>query len=515
MPLRKPGAARAMSLTIAVPVVILLLVAWLLYRPELVRPFDYVDFPENILILKQHDGFVERFRAISSVYAEHGRFSPITLGSIAAQWTCFEWWTPGWQLFRFVMMSSVVVMAYALFRKLHLTAIAAFAATSLLITSPGAVVGWTRLSTAEPLGMVWLLIACHLALRRPTMIGASLFALMLLATLWTKEIMAAAFLFPLLLANQRNVIAIESESPAGANPAWYAPSAVALLLGAVPIIHTWNTAPLQSFAGRYGSSSFNFNDVAGSAMSAWFPFAPIQADSLTALLVVVFAFLLVVVIGWREALALNPSRRRHALLLMMAIVIPVAGALVYAPWPFYLLVYALPFTIAGALLFGQATSSLLGSHPAGRLTGAIGMAIVLTFCLAQAANESGRTHALRQAFATTVTRVANMADVDTALVGIESGQFDSQGNFGPRFRLYAEMMGLQWPPVRDVVCDQLPATPPNGLLVLRLNLMCDPQASPPLPVVTHYARLVWPSPLPRPDSVMVTLTSPPLRDSLP
>jgi hypothetical protein len=31
----------------ALPVIILLAAAWLLYRPDVVRPFDYVDFPST------------------------------------------------------------------------------------------------------------------------------------------------------------------------------------------------------------------------------------------------------------------------------------------------------------------------------------------------------------------------------------------------------------------------------------------------------------------------------------
>jgi hypothetical protein len=496
----------------ALPLIVLLVVAWLLYRPELARSFDYVDFPENILILKSHGGFSERFRAISSVYAEHGRFSPITLAAIAAQWTWFEWWTPGWQLFRFVVMSGVVVLAYALFLRLGLAAIGAFTAASLLIASPGAVVGWTRLSTAEPLGIVWLLIACHLALRRPRFATASLFAVTVLGVLWTKEVMTAAFLFPLLLAIQAPAIALELSSPKK-TLAWFVPAGVALMLGCIPIIHTWATAPVHSFAGRYGSSQLKFSDIAGAWMAALLPFAPIPTESIISLLIAVFAFLFLVVVGWRVTLAQNSSRR-HGLLLMTAITVPLAGALVYAPWPFYLMVYALPFTVAGALLSGQAVSSLFRADATGRITGGIGLAILLTYCLAQAANESRRTYALQQSFAASVRRVSELAGVDTVFVGVESGQFDSQGNFGLRFRLYAAMLGLEWPAVRDVLCQQLPSTPPPRVLVLRVNLMCEPAAQSQRRVISNYPRFVWPNPVPRRDSVLVTFSSP-LPDSLP
>lgn len=499
----------------ATPVILLLAVAWLLYRPEFVRPFDFVDFPENVLILDAHEGFGGQFRALSRVYTAHGRWSPITFATIAAQWSLFERWTPGWQLFRFGVLSVVVVMAYQVFRRLRLTTIGAFAAASLLVVSPGAVVGWTRLSTAEPVGMVFLTAACLLAFQRRTFATASAFAMMLLGILWTKEVMTAAFLFPVILAAQAQQPATpEVRSTRRATFAWFVPSAVVFSLGAIPIVHTWASAPSDSFASRYGSVSFRLIEIVGASIAAWLPFAPIQADSLGALLLAITAFLVIVVVGWWEVLRSDMSRLER-LILTAAIVVPVAGALVYAPWPFYLLIYALPFTVAGSLVLGQAASSLLRSNAAGRLTGVVALITVLTFCLAQAASESARTYALQDTFAASVRRVAVMPGIDTVLVGVESGQFDSRGNFSPRFRTYATMLGLEWPPVRDVPCHQLPMTPGAHVLVLRLNLMCEPTPSPQLPVVTHYNRFVWPNPMPRRDSVVVTFTAPALRDSLP
>jgi hypothetical protein len=110
--------------------------------------------------------------------------------------------------------------------------------------------------------------------------------------------------------------------------------------------------------------------------------------------------------------------------------------------------------------------------------------------------------------------VSELAGVDTVFVGVESGQFDSQGNFGLRFRLYAAMLGLEWPAVRDVRCQQLPSTPPPRVLVLRVNLMCEPAAQSQRRVISNYPRFVWPNPVPRRDSVLVTFSSP-LPDSLP
>ena len=491
------------------PVSILLLLAGWLYRPWVVRPFDYVDFPENVLVMLAHDGFVDRFGALLRVYVEHGRWAPVTLASVAAQWSWFEWWTPGWQVFRFIVMGATVVLAVGLARRLGLTNAGSFASAALLVVSPVAVPAWTRLSTAEPLGMPFLLFASLLALRRRTTLTGVAFAAALLAVMWTKEIMTAAFVFPaLLLCSVREDGSLGGLRWSRDLARWLLPAALIFVLGSIPVFWSWMNAPAGSFASRYGGGSVSAMEVTGATLAALLPFAPTPGASTLALPVALVAFLILILGGWHLALREEATRKHRRMLLALAILVPVLGGLVYAPWPFYLLLYALPFMLAGSLLLGQGSSSLLGASLQSRIAGAGSLVLLLTFSLSQAANEASRTHALQQAFAASVPLVAELPRVDTVHVGVALEQFDPRGNFGPRFRRYARMMGLRWPEVRDLPCNQLTASRDN-VVMLWLNLMCVLPSNRRPSVVVHYTRFSWPDPRPHRDSVAISVSSPP------
>jgi hypothetical protein len=127
----------------------LLVVAWQLYQPVVHRPFDYVDFPQYLPVLKAHETFIPRFLALTELQTQAGRWSPITIALLAAQWSWFGWQTVGWQLVRFALLGAGTALAYGLYRRLSLTVFGSFAAASLLILTPPAITGWTRLSTGS------------------------------------------------------------------------------------------------------------------------------------------------------------------------------------------------------------------------------------------------------------------------------------------------------------------------------------------------------------------------------
>jgi hypothetical protein len=482
----------------------LLAAAWLVYRPEAPHPLDYVDFPDNILTLKAHAGFMDRLRALMIVYGEHGRWSPVVLSLLAAQWSWFEWWTPGWQLVRFVILAGVTGLAYALFRRLGLTRVGAFAGAALLVVSPPAVMGWTRLSTAEPVGILFLLLAAHLALKTPSPATSWGIAALLLLLMWTKEIMVVAFIFPTLLVVQRGFAHGVAGSKRGV-AAMLGPSLVAFAAGMVPIAWTLLQAPASAFAMRYGSADVAVADVVGPFLSGILPFAPRVEESPVTLLIVVGALAVLLLSGWHRTL-LEPSGPRHGgRVLLLAIGPPILGALVYSPWPLYQLVYALPFLTAGALLLGQAVSSLWVSTAPWRALGTACVLTILSYALAQAANDTARTRALQAAVASAVSRVAGVPDVDTVLVAVAPEQFEARGNFGPRFWLYARARGLDWPFVRDLPCDQADRASGTAILVLRVSEMCGGLRSWTDSIVVPHARFAWPDPRPHVNSVRVDI----------
>jgi hypothetical protein len=489
------------------PVTPLIVLAWLIYQPAEARPFDYVDFPENIVVLRGNDGFIAGFRALSEVYANHGRWSPVTMASLAGQWTVFDSWTPGWQLTRFLVMSVVTTLAYALYRRLGVHVAGAVAAASIMVVSPPAAVGWIRLSTAESLCLLFIALGCHTALSRPTRLTGVKLSLALFATMWTKEIVTAGFVLPVLLLICRR----DDESlgmPVLNRQTLGIVGTLALtgLVGAAPILSTLVSAPSDSFAMRYASGGFSLSDVLGGSLAAWLPFFPVPERSPADIFAVAMAFVMLIVIGWREALRPSDTRRHWFAVLFIAVFIPLLGAIVYAPWPSYLLVYALSFALAGALLVGGAASGMKAAGGVARIVSGVFLVTVFSFAAAQAFNESARTRALHKAFAESVIRVAETPGIDSVAMEVHPSQFDPAGNFAPRFPSYAAMLGRQWPSVRDVPCGNYLRTAP-GLMRIRFNVMCADPLNDAVVIHAKHLRFNWPSPIPRTDSVTVSFAN--------
>jgi hypothetical protein len=482
----------------------LLVVAWWLYRPDVLRAVDYVDFPENILLMKERRGFVAQFLAMMETYEQHGRWQPISLAVLVAQWSFFDSWTPGWHLVRFALLSAVIVLAYSLHRRLGLGTAGAGCATALLVVAPPAVNAWTRLSTGEPLGTLFVVIACHAALDTRSRAMPWVVAAMFGCVIWTKEVMAPAFLLPLLLAvTARSPGDLSLRGIGAAQVKRLVPALLVLVVTATPVLRVLASSETDAFAARYGSGRLSLVDLFGSTIAAWLPILPAPGNPRPVILIGLT--LLVVAAGWLTAFRHAERRGHHMVVLLAAVGIPIAGAITYGPWPHYLLIYALPFMLPGSLLIGQAVSSLSSARQADRAIAAICLVTVLTFSAAAAANTSARTTALHDAFAVSVRLVAEAPGVDSVMVGVAADQFDQRGNFGPRFSLYARMLGLEWPPVRDVTCEEAARTNRARVLVLAVSEMCPLSASGEAMVVVTHTRYDWPNPLPHPDSVTVAL----------
>jgi hypothetical protein len=482
-----------------VALLVLGLMAWIVYRPDLAPPFDYVDFPEDLLAVKSQSGVVAQYEAVSDVYADHGRWKPVFLALLVLQWNWFGSWTPGWYLLRFLIMLAAALLSYAFFRRLLLTPSGAFAAGSFLVLSPAAAMGWLRLSTPEPIAILFLALACHAALPPRRRHSRWLLAFTLLGVMWTKEIATVAFVLPVL------IVLCAGEDGLLRRPrlrrseiAVLLPAFVTLVFGSIPTFWTWLTAPTGSFASRYGASGVSATNIVGGSLAAWLPFVPLHESSTLSLRIVILALLLLILVGWREGLRPNPLRSHRRSILAGAILIPVLGALAFSPWPYYVFIYALPFVIAGSLLTGQALSSL-HAVPLLRSFARVCLTIVLTFAFAQTATEASRTRALHVAVAESVVKVARMRNLDSVFVDVANDQFDSRGNFGPRFKLYASMLGLKWPEVADVPCGS--PLMRERAIHLRLNLMCADGAPP--SIVERFVRFSWPLPWPQLDSVTI------------
>jgi hypothetical protein len=84
--------------------------AFLLYRPDTNAPFEIIDFSETLPFLTDGRDFSERFRGLAGYYLQHGRAAFALSAGLAAKWTVFGWWTPGWQWTRYFVALGVVVL---------------------------------------------------------------------------------------------------------------------------------------------------------------------------------------------------------------------------------------------------------------------------------------------------------------------------------------------------------------------------------------------------------------------
>jgi hypothetical protein len=325
---------------------------------------------------------------------------------------------------------------------------------------------------------------------------------MLLGTMWSKEMMVAAWALPLLIAFF--AIRRQSDSPVRPLISAFTPSVIVFAIGLIPMVHAFHQAPPGAFATRYGSASFPSIETLGAVVTALLPFSPggLEYEETTG--IPLLALFVLLVAGWSNAFVEPKYRRRGRELLAVALSLPVVGALAYSPWPDYQLIYALPFLLGGALLTGVATTSLIQRGWGHRVVALTCGMIVLWYSILQAANISSRTRAIQRAFFETVLRVTEFPAVDTALVAVEPTAFDPAGNFGPRFGHYAQALNTPWPEIRDIRCDAIPSPVPEGQIVIFFSPMCMGPAHAQTVVVGH-KRYRWPDPQPRRDSVWVSI----------
>jgi hypothetical protein len=270
------------------------------------------------------------------------------------------------------------------------------------------------------------------------------------------------------------------------------------------LVRAFLQAPPGAIATQYGSGTLPSTENLGAIVTAVLPFSPGGVESGATAGIPLLAQLVLLVAGWGEAFRVPTDRSRAREFVAIALALPVIGAVAYSPWPYYQLVYALPFLLGGALLTGVATAALIERGGGYRLVALTCGIIVLSYSILQAANDSSRTRAVQRAFLETVLRVTELPAVDTALVAVAPNQFDPAGNFGVRFGHYARALNTRWPEIRDIRCDAIPHPVPERQIVIVMSAMCAmPEQAPAL--VVQRRRFRWPDPQSHHDSVSVSI----------
>ncbi|MBL0171335.1 MAG: hypothetical protein IPP90_11485 [Gemmatimonadaceae bacterium] len=487
---------RGRSGRIALVLLGLLVGAWAVYRPEVQRPFDFIDFPESILILKRHDSVLAQFSAFTSSYWREARFNPMMYLSVVLKWKMFGWWTPGWQLMRFATMSTIVLLAYALLRRLGISALGALGGATVFIIAPPAVRGWIRLSSAEPLATLLVLVATLMATRIQETrhrLGAVLSIAVLGAlVVLTKEMLAVAFLLPIFV-----VLTVRPSGRLGAprlsDGRLTTVGLAVLVLGAsiTPSIWAFVSAPKASYGKLFGSAAPSVLDGLGVALAALLPFVPTTGDVGVLLVGVAYAGLLLA--GLPLALTASDERSHTTTLLSLAAILPLACGLAYLPWPHFQMVYALPFLFGEAAMVAVAISQL---ERLGRIAGVgacVAWCLVLTYAIPDALSSARRIQATQVVTGDLIARLANRQGVDSVLVVGPETVFDPRARFAPRLTMAASSQGLRIPTTVDVSCavGAIAAGVRPNVLVVWSTLACGVPPMPGESIRRDFPRFDW------------------------
>jgi hypothetical protein len=488
------------------------LVAFLLYRPDTAAPFEIVDFSETLPILTEGQGFTDRFQGLVSYYLQHGRAAFGLSAGLAARWSLFEWWTPGWQWARFLVCLAVVVLTWRLLRLLGASRAGAAAGAGLFVVSESAAPGWLRPAVSEPFGTLLLLVASLVACRyqgteRPGRLAAAIAVLVALMILTKETLVAAAFL-PAALALCRGPHGwLTWPELSRRNAVLAGALGGVLLVMAVPVLWAVSQTAPDGYARQFGAADGLLSNAVFGLLPALFPFTPIPSPPLWSVLLADIAWLTVLIVGWR-ALPGDAVARRHArLVLSLGLALPLARLVVYLPWPLQYPYYSIPYLLGVALLLAFAVTHLgRAARPLPQF-GLIAAALAGLQSAAGSGAEAARYFASRRlsdALVSELHTLGRTGAVDSVVIAVPRVKEQAWWGLGPTLARFGTATGRPLPPVREMVCDSaqtLAVSRPRRTVLTSLRWQC---ALEPSGARTLHATLGWMHPA-RLDWVVDTL----------
>ena len=474
-------------------------IALALYLPWEHRPWDILDFSEFLPLLKHSAGLAARLGALVHYYAvEHGRLNLIAYLALAAKWTFLGDDPVRWQWARFVEMAAIVAAAYALARRLGAGRFGAWAGAMLFVGGHTAVEGWVRQTMGEPLGLAFVLGAALIAdqrRRRESWWQAPMIALLVAGAILSKEMLIVAVPLVLVVALARDEAGRFSFRRPGAGDyrllGWIAGTTIPVLAAVAWAAHA---ASASGFSASYGTTGLSPARAIGIVQLGLLP-AGLQTGLRTFLYPANLAWIALVVIGvvvgWRE-----PARRAHLrVLIALAAGLPIIGALVYLPWPYFSLFYGLPWLIGPALLVAESVTILLADRGL-RPLAVVGALVLVGFTTATA-GRTARAMAVRQQVNGAL--VGSLPDYGAAQVIVvaepDVAQQAWQGT-GPTLARYGAATGLapHLPPVVDASCQDAAAaiaTPGRRALLVSYSDRCGRLARASRRILGTYRYLDW------------------------
>jgi hypothetical protein len=467
VPVRRTWTVPALALVLG------LVWAVYLYRPLEDSPLPPWDFAILIEVFQTASSFLGRFAAIAIHLSREGRLFLLTSLGIDAHWSVFGWNTVAWQVARFIEMVPVLVLVWYVLRRLGASQLGALFGSALFIGSGAAIQVWTL-----PQIMYWgggllflgsLTLALGYQASRNWLRRAVGIAALLVGAAYVSETFIATAPFVLAvavcrradgtlgmpLASRRNVVL--ASSIAGAM----------LLFVVVPALVLRASSPERAYASQYSWANVSLARLGGLVRATvlpvtrilWFPGNLAFVGLIVAGLVV----------AWTRGL-----RAQTLWLLGLAALLPLAGIVVYLPWPVYEGYYGFQFLLGPAIAAAWALTVVDRSGLRLVRVGARVAAIIVLAYATLVARNAVRWERAARRVAVSASTALTAYPTATALVASPSPARD--GFVGDALLRYARVRGLSpLPRVIDVACDDASVARTDGTptVVLTLPEACE------------------------------------------
>lgn len=435
--------------------------ALVLYRPWIDRPFDTLDFSEFLPLLTGNGTIVGRTLALTRYYAgDHGRLNVASYAALALKWTVLGPSPVLWQWARAVELALLTAGTYLVLRRLALRPFPALGGASLFVATRLVNEGWTRMTLGEPLGMLLALGALLLVpdRRQHDRIGRAVWSgVLLMGAVLAKEMLIGLLPVVWLVGFCR------TEEGAWAPPPPFRSIWRPLFWCSLP--------PLAAFAAAsvvaLGGGSAGFTALYGHAplgAGVWLdlltrPWSTggLDADGRALTVPVNLLFPAVTLVGLGLAWQRPALRPRLRFALAVGGVTTLAFAVLYLPWPYRYLYYAIPFLLGPALLFGTALQAYADHPRHGALAAILGWTTAVAPGLPDAHRATSFTIAMQQVNGDLVTTLARVPYADGFVVARVGTALQPWIGAAATLRRYGSATGRgpALPPGRDITCDQI------------------------------------------------------------
>lgn len=491
-----PGNERLIALAMGLALAVLALA---MYHPWEPRPFDILDFSEFLPLLRDGSGWLDRTSALTSYYVqEHGRLNVVSYLALALKWTVLGPDPVLWQWMRVAELLLLVAGVVVVLRRMAIGPVAAVAAASVFVVGRVSGEAWTRMTMGEPLGLLFALGALYLATRWRerrsigNIIGTGV-ALML--AVLSKEMLIGVVPFVWLIGISRGADGRLGRPAFGAAERWWMLRISVLPVAAfVAALIVALDGGSGGFTTLYGATIDRTRATIELLLRPWFLQG--QRPGLSALgLPGNTLFLGVLLVG--GALAWRDTARRGPLItaLIGAVGASVALAILYVPWPYFNLYYAIPFLLGIVLLYAVAFEALLASGRAGRLGAVLVWLGTLGGAAPAAAHAASYAIALQQVngeLAGFIARIPNADRIVTARRELAPAAWIGTASTLRRYAL-ATGAASTLPPGQDLLCADIGPLLQRGIgrsVVISYLHNCGGFGTPSAQVIRRY-RYVW------------------------